>query len=198
MKGTYETEPQPDGLNDQSSVPEERTRVLHSNGSNELKEKNLRRIAKKINMREKIIVDVIDDDITRVDTVSPEEMEAYNKEYEHFMSDARASMPVYPGEKVMVANLEDYLRYSQDGHPAMVYYSDDMKIPLITLEGGSDMRPHSDSTGIYYVLAGKGTISVGMKSFAVRPGSLIHVPRGVIRSIECEDPMKIMAIHLSK
>lgn len=196
MRMANDSEPQPNGLNSESVAPEDRARVVPPEGMNDLKEKNLKRIAKKINMREKIIVDVIDD-ISTVEIVPPEEMEAYNKEYEQFMAEARSSMPIYPVQQVMVANIDDYLKYSEDGHPAMVFFSEDLKIPLITLEGGNEIRPHSDSIGIYYVLEGKGTINVGMKNYSIKAGSLIHVPKGVIRSIECEDPLKIMAIHIS-
>lgn len=187
----------PDVSGGESAAQEARTGITTSEGVPTLKEKNLLRIAKKNNMREKIILDVIDDDITSVDGVTREEMEAYNREYETFMAEAQSSMPVYPEQKVMVANILDYLRYSEDGHPAMLYYSDDLKIPLITLDSGNEIKPHSDSTGLYYVLEGEGTITVGMKHYAVRGGSLIHVPSGIIRSIRCQDAMKIMAIHLS-
>jgi len=192
-----ESQPLVDRDSEEQLAPEKRARVVTPNGDIDLREKNLKKLAKKNNMREKIIVDVIDDDITRVDSMSSEEMDEYNRDYDLFMNRARGSMPMYPVEKVMVANIKDYLRYSSDSHPAMVYFSDEMKIPLITLDNGSEIKPHSSSIGIYYILEGKGSIKVGMKNFAIQPGSLIHVPKGVIRSIQCDDSLKIMAIHIS-
>lgn len=185
------------GVESDTVAPDRRARVLAPEGSDSLKEKNLKRIAKKNQMRERIIVDVIDEDITNVDTISNEEMEAYNKEYEAFMKRGRESMPINPVEKVMVANIEEYFRFSKDNHPAMVFFSEDLKIPLLTLDAGSEMRPHSDSTGIYYVIEGRGSIRIGMKNYGVSRGSLIHVPKGLVRSIHCEDTLKIMAIHVS-
>lgn len=197
MDITNDSEALVNGVSNEQVASEKGARVLSPEGIEDPKEKNLKRIAKKMNMREKIIVNVIDDDITRVDTMSPEEMEEYNREYEQFMAKARTSMPIYPVEKVMVANIQDYLRYSRDSDPAMVYFSDDLKIPLLTLNNGNEIKPHSSSTGIYYVLEGRGSIRIGMKNYAIRQGSLIHVPKGVIRSIQCEDSLKIMAIHIS-
>ncbi len=197
MTITSESKPLISGVNSEQGIPEKRGRVLSPKGTNGPKEKNLEKLAKKNNMRETIIVDVIDDDISRVDNMSPEEMDEYNREYEQFMKRAKDSMPVYPVEKVMVANIKDYLRYSRDNSPAMVFFSDDLKIPLLTLDNGSEMKPHSNTIGIYYILEGKGTIRVGMKNYSIHPGSLIHVPKGVIRSIQCEDSLKIMAIHIS-
>jgi len=197
MTITSESKPFVNGVNSEKGIPEKRGRVLSPRGNHDPKEKNLKKLAKKNNMREKIIVDVIDDDISRVDNMSPEEMDEYNREYEHFMTRAKNSMPIYPVEKVMVANIQDYLKYSKDNNPAMVFFSEDLKIPLLTIDNGSEMKPHSNSTGIYYILEGKGTIRVGMKNYAIHPGSLIHVPKGVIRSIQCEDSLKIMAIHIS-
>jgi len=197
MDTENESKPRLNRANNDSAAPDRRAGVLAPKGSDDPKEKNLEKIAKKIQLREKIIVDVIDEDITRVDNISNEEMEAYNKEYDEFMERGTATMPQYPVEKVMVANIRDYLKFSKDNHPAMVYFSDDLKIPLLNLSNGSEVKPHSDSTGIYYVIEGKGTIRVGMKNFCIVPGSLIHIPRGVVRSIICEDSLKIMAIHIS-
>lgn len=197
MDVATESQPLPGRKSEDELAPEKRAHAAAPNGDFDRKEKILKKMAKKINMREKIIVDVIDDDISGVDSIPPEELDEYNREYDLFMSRARESMPMYPVEKVMVANIKDYLRYSSDNHPAMVYFSDELKIPLITLDNGSEINPHSSSTGIYYILEGKGSFQVGMKNFAIQPGSLIHVPKGVVRSIQCDDSLKIMAIHLS-
>lgn len=196
MNMATESQPLHSRESEEQLAHEKRARVAAPNGDYDPREKILKKIAKKNNMRERIIVDVIDDDISGMDSIPPEEMDEYNREYDLFMSSARESMPMYPVDKVMVANIGDYLRYSSDRHPAMVYFSDELKIPLITLDNGSEIKPHSSSTGIYYILEGKGSIQVGMKNFAIQPGSLIHVPRGVIRSIQCDDSLKIMAIHI--
>ena len=197
MEITNEIDPLNNGVTGNDLPSGKRARVLASRDHNDPKEKNLKKLAKRNNLRETIIVDVIDEDIFRADTISEEELESYNKDYEEFMKRGRTPMPTYPVQKIMVTNIQDYLKFSKDNHPAMVYFSDDLKIPLLTLDNGSEVRPHSDSIGIYYILEGRGTIKVGMKNYAINQGSLIHVPKGVIRSIHCEDALKIMAVHIS-
>ena len=189
--------PHSDGVNVNYNASGNRGQVSASRNGKELKKKNLKKMAKKNGIREKIIVDIIDDDISKVEHISDKEMRDYNKDYQEFLKKAHTADPIDPLNNVMVANIQDYLKFSEDGAPAMVYYSNNLKIPLLTLKKGSEVKPHSDITGIYSVLEGKGTIQVGMKDYKISKGSLIHVPKGVIRAISCEEDLKIMAIHVS-
>jgi len=168
------------------------------NGILNSRDKNLEKIAKKNGIAEKIIVDVVDEEISSVDSIGDEEMERYNKEYEEFLKNGNASVPIFPVNEVMVTNIKDYLKFSTDNIPSMVYYSEKLKIPLLTLKRGGEIRPHSDSTGIYYVLRGEGTIRIGMKNYAVTEGSIILVPKGVVRSISTEEGLTLMAIHITE
>ncbi|MCK4615154.1 MAG: cupin domain-containing protein [Thermoplasmata archaeon] len=166
-------------------------------GMKSLKEKNLQRIAKKNGIQEEIIVDVVDEDISNVDSIAENEMEEYNREYEEFLKKGKASVPFYPIDKVMVANIQDYLKFSKDNAPSVVYYSDNLKIPLLTLRKGGRVKPNTDSTGVYYIIDGKGIMKIGMKNYTISKGSLIHVPKGVVHSIESDDTLTLMAIHIS-
>ncbi len=190
------SEPALSGVESKTIVPGKGNRQFPINGK-DIKEKALKKIAKKTGIMEKIIVDVIDEDISYVDDVAESEMEEYNKQYEDFLKKGKSTAPLNPIDKVMVANIEGYRKFSKDNIPAMVYYSDNLNIPLLTLEKGGRVKPQTDSTGIYYVIEGKGTMNIGMKNFGINKGSLIHVPKGVIHSIESEDTMTVMAIHIT-
>lgn len=47
---------------------------------------------------------------------------------------------------------------------------------------GSRAHYHRRSTELYYVLAGEGTVTLDGVEHAVRPGSLVHIPPGVVHS----------------
>lgn len=47
---------------------------------------------------------------------------------------------------------------------------------------GSSPHYHREGTELYYVLEGEGTIRLDNEEHAIRKGSLIHIPPGVIHS----------------
>jgi mannose-6-phosphate isomerase-like protein (cupin superfamily) len=47
---------------------------------------------------------------------------------------------------------------------------------------GSKPHYHKRSTELYYVLSGSGTVSVGGVEHAVQPGTLLHIPPGVVHA----------------
>lgn len=45
---------------------------------------------------------------------------------------------------------------------------------------GARLHHHKRSTELYYVLAGEGTVLLDGVEHAVRPGSMVHIPPGVV------------------
>ena len=45
---------------------------------------------------------------------------------------------------------------------------------------GAKLHYHKVATELYYVLAGEGTVSLDGEAHAVRQGSLVHIPPGVV------------------
>ena len=47
---------------------------------------------------------------------------------------------------------------------------------------GAQPHYHKRSTELYYVLAGEGTVTLNGEQHPVRPGSVVHIPPGVVHS----------------
>ncbi len=46
---------------------------------------------------------------------------------------------------------------------------------------------HAEYEEVYYVLSGRGTITLGEEKHALRPGAVAVIPRGLPHSLEAED-----------
>ena len=45
---------------------------------------------------------------------------------------------------------------------------------------------HSDATHVLYIISGHGTITLDGKPVALKPGTIVHIPRGVIHNVKAE------------
>ena len=59
---------------------------------------------------------------------------------------------------------------------------------------GAQPHFHRRSTELYYVLAGEGTVTLDGTAHPVRPGSLIHIPPGVVHS--AQGRMRVLVVGI--
>jgi quercetin dioxygenase-like cupin family protein len=75
--------------------------------------------------------------------------------------------------------------------------SPDAKIPMICLEPGQEIPAHPSGTGIFYVLEGKGVMSLDGEEIRLLKGKAVVVPEGSERGIRAEERLVAVAVHIS-
>ena len=45
---------------------------------------------------------------------------------------------------------------------------------------------HSDATHVLYIISGHGTITLDGKPVALKPGTIVHIPQGVVHNVRAE------------
>ncbi len=79
--------------------------------------------------------------------------------------------------------------------PQILYGSPNLKVPLICMEAGQEIPPHPSGTGIFYVLEGKGVLTLDDEKLNLSKGTIIVAPEGSSRGIKCEEKLVVVAIH---
>jgi quercetin dioxygenase-like cupin family protein len=74
-----------------------------------------------------------------------------------------------------------------------LFESDPLTVMLVGFEPGQSVPEHAGPAGAFYVLDGRGWISIAGERQVVRPGMVAIAPEGADRSIEAETRMTILA-----
>ncbi|MBI5345142.1 MAG: cupin domain-containing protein, partial [Deltaproteobacteria bacterium] len=56
--------------------------------------------------------------------------------------------------------------------------------------------PHQSGTGIFYVISGKGIMTVEGKEMEVRAGCMVFVDKGESRGIRATERLTAFAVHI--
>ena len=74
-----------------------------------------------------------------------------------------------------------------------LFESDPLTVMLVGFEPGQSIPEHPGPAGAFYVLDGRGWISIEGERQEVRPGMVAIAPEGAGRSIEAKTRMTILA-----
>jgi len=98
----------------------------------------------------------------------------------------------------MADNLKDKVKFDPSRPvPQIVYSSPKARALLLGLEAGVEIPVHPDAAEvIFYVIEGRGTITVGEQSQEVESGYLVVAPAGAARGIRAQERTTILALHL--
>jgi len=73
-----------------------------------------------------------------------------------------------------------------------------LSVAEAVVEPGQSTRRHRHgrSDEVYYILEGKGVVTLGANSYAVEPGSCLLLPAGAVHSARCEGeaPLRILCL----
>jgi mannose-6-phosphate isomerase-like protein (cupin superfamily) len=78
--------------------------------------------------------------------------------------------------------------------------SETSEVFVVIIEPGKapPLHQHDDTEQVFYVLDGKGVLSIGArrKNFPVRPGDVVRIPPRTLHSIQCQGkkPLRYLAI----
>ncbi len=81
--------------------------------------------------------------------------------------------------------------------PNILYASPKVKMPLICMEPGQEIPPHSGhSVGIFYVKEGKGIFTLDGKKIDIEKDTIIIAPEGSSRGMKCVERLVVLAISI--
>lgn len=81
--------------------------------------------------------------------------------------------------------------------PRILRVRPEYKVPLICMEPGQQIPPHPSGTGIFFVVNGKGIMTVEGKEVEVSAGMMIFVEKGESRGIRATERLTAFAVHIS-
>ncbi|HHT9129915.1 MAG TPA: cupin domain-containing protein [Candidatus Brocadiaceae bacterium] len=92
--------------------------------------------------------------------------------------------------------LEKKIKFNKEQFaPNILYVSPKIKMPLICMEPGQEIPPHSGhSVGIFYVKEGKGIFTLDNRKIDIGKGTIIVAPEGSSRGMKCVERMVVLAI----
>ncbi len=93
--------------------------------------------------------------------------------------------------------LKERVLFNDQFRPQILCASPDAKIPMICLEPGQEIPAHPSGTGVFYVLEGKGIMSLDGKEVSLSKGKVIVVPEGSERGIRADERLVAIAVHIS-
>src|SRR3990172_8465495 len=80
--------------------------------------------------------------------------------------------------------------------PRILRVRPEYKVPLICMEPGQEIAPHQSGTGIFYILSGKGVMTVEGKEAEVRAGNMVFIDKGESRGIRATERLTAFAVSI--
>lgn len=93
-------------------------------------------------------------------------------------------------------DLAEKARFVEQFAPQILKASPDYKIPLICMKPGQEIPPHASGTGVFYIVSGKGVMTVEGREVEVQAGNMILVDKGESRGIRATETMMAFAVHI--
>lgn len=88
--------------------------------------------------------------------------------------------------------------FADEFMPRILRVKPEYKVPLICMEPGQEIKPHQSGTGVFYIVSGKGIMTVEGKEFEVGPGKMVFVEKGESRGIRAAgERLVAFAVHMS-
>ena len=94
-------------------------------------------------------------------------------------------------------DLTERASFSEQFAPQILKVSPNYKIPLICMEPGQLIPPHLSGTGVFYIVSGKGVMTIDGQEVEVQAGNMILVDKGESRGIRATETMMAFAVHIN-
>ncbi len=80
-------------------------------------------------------------------------------------------------------DIDERTGFAKEFMPRILRVKPNYKVPLICMEPGQAIPPHASGLGIFYVVSGRGVMTVEGKEVEVKAGNMIIVEQGESRGI---------------
>jgi quercetin dioxygenase-like cupin family protein len=96
-----------------------------------------------------------------------------------------------------VININEKKQFNPDFMPIILYMSKKAKVPLVCLDDGQEIPPHSSALGLFYCIEGEGTFIRGNEKIELKPGIMVVAEDGVSRGMKSKGKLVVLAIHIA-
>jgi quercetin dioxygenase-like cupin family protein len=93
-------------------------------------------------------------------------------------------------------DLTEKASFAEQFAPQILKVSPNYKIPLICMKPGQEIQPHSGGTGVFYIVSGKGVMTVEGQEVEVQAGNMIVIDKGESRGVRATETMMAFAVHI--
>ncbi len=93
-------------------------------------------------------------------------------------------------------DLTERASFSEQFAPQILKVSPNYKIPLICMQPGQEIPPHQSGTGVFYIVSGKGVMTVDGQEIEVQAGNMILIDEEESRGIRATETMMAFAVHI--
>jgi quercetin dioxygenase-like cupin family protein len=94
-------------------------------------------------------------------------------------------------------NLNDKAEFNEQFRPQILEVNPKYKIPLICMNPGQEIQPHPSGTGVFYIVSGKGVMTIDGKEIEVASGEMVLIDEGESRGIRATENMTAFAVHIN-
>lgn len=97
-----------------------------------------------------------------------------------------------------VIDVNEKIGFAPEFMPRILKVRPDYKVPLICMEPGQEIPPHQSGKGVFFILSGKGIMTVEGTEIPVKPGTMVLVEQGESRGIRADgERLVAFAVHMS-
>ena len=93
-------------------------------------------------------------------------------------------------------NLNDKIAFSDEFAPQILRKRADHRVPLICLKPGQGIEPHMSGPGIFYIIRGRGVMTVDGKEHEISAGNMLFIENEESRGIRATDELVAFAVRL--
>lgn len=94
-------------------------------------------------------------------------------------------------------DLMEKTNFSEQFSPIMLRRNQQLKVPLICMEPGQEILPHSSGTGVFYIVSGSAVMTIEDREVEVQAGNMVFVEKNESRGIRATDNLIAFAVNVS-
>ena len=93
-------------------------------------------------------------------------------------------------------DLTEKARFAEQFAPQILKASPAYKVPLICMKAGQEIAPHEGGTGVFYIVRGKGVMTVDGREVEIQAGNMVLIDKGESRGIRATENLMAFAVHI--
>lgn len=96
-----------------------------------------------------------------------------------------------------IIDVEEKVGFAETFMPRILRARPEYKVPLICMEPGQEIAPHKSGTGIFYILSGKGVMTVEGREMDVKAGNMVFIDKDESRGIRATERLTAFAVSIA-
>ncbi len=96
-----------------------------------------------------------------------------------------------------IIDLTERASFSGEFAPQILKMAPTHRVPLICMEEGQGIPPHASAPGVFYIVSGKGIMTVDGADHEVQAGNMIFIDPGESRGLRATETMIAFAVQIT-